>query len=759
MPIMKQKFFTLLTAFLMVVPFISIPAITMAANQSPVGYVDGFKSNSDVLAGWAVDGDSPSQSLAIHIYLDKSYAQGGQLIGYLTASIPRSDVNSVTQLPGDHGFEFTIPAQYKDGTTHSLYIYAIDPQGGENPQLNGSPFPFQINALGNGSVSSQVNGSTLTLKTAAWVAGAITSLNFRGVEFIDSYDHGRELQTAVQFNNYGECYNPTEGGPRDDGTGLTSTSLLKAFNASGNTITSTNQMAFWLWPGQSSSGCGNASVAQNTTKLSDYILEKNVSIGFQNIPNVIKYTATFTVPRAHSSAVFAPTTGYTPSSFSEFWTFSTTTKQASMFSLSGTLTEQGKPTIFATPDHNSAIAIYSPNLPDQFNLGYAIGKFDPNVTDNHPTNEFGCVHREYNLVAKQYSYTCYVVVGTFNEVTNSLKSLVDYFHPTTTPNPTAPPVLPSTASIITTSLPSGTQNQPYSASIEISANGQISPNITVANLPQGISVSNASAGWPNAIYGDGNKNSNGYYHVDLSGTSTQTGTSEILVEVFNTTHSFNITKKYSLTINPPSVNPAPSTGQAHPNNTNILGPDGTVYLIQGGYRSPYTSAGAFLSYGFNTWAGVMPATTGDMNLPLSNYTPSGSTNTTTYFIPPRNGSLINDKGTIYLITNGLRIGFASEQAFLGLGYSYATVQPGDTSFMVALAPINNSAMSHPDGTLVNDNGTIYIMKNNTRMGFPSLQIFFSWGFELNEVVPANSYDRGAPVSGLVNTRMANQLSI
>jgi hypothetical protein len=148
-----------------------------------------------------------------------------------------------------------------------------------------------------------------------------------------------------------------------------------------------------------------------------------------------------------------------------------------------------------------------------------------------------------------------------------------------------------------------------------------------------------------------------------------------------------------------------------------------------------------------------------MSLPISTYTPTGSTNTTTYFIPPRNGSLINDKGTIYLITNGLRIGFASEAAFFGLGYSYGTVQPGDTSFMVSLAPINNSAMAHPDGTLINDNGTVYIMKSNTRLGFPSLAVFDSWGLRLNEIVTANSYDRLAPVSGVLNTRMANQLSI
>jgi hypothetical protein len=203
-----------------------------------------------------------------------------------------------------------------------------------------------------------------------------------------------------------------------------------------------------------------------------------------------------------------------------------------------------------------------------------------------------------------------------------------------------------------------------------------------------------------------------------------------------------------------------SSGSAHSVGTNVLGSDGTVYFIStGNTRSPYTSAGAFLSYKFNTWASVVSASSADMALPLTTYTPNGSTQVTTYFIPPRNGSLINDKGTVYLITNGLRAGFTLEKVFKELGFSFSNVYPGDTSFMATLAPINSSAIAHPDGTLINDNGTIYVMKNGNRMGFPSMAIFDSWGYWMGEAVKANSYDRQAPVSGVIQTRMSNQLSI
>ena len=200
-------------------------------------------------------------------------------------------------------------------------------------------------------------------------------------------------------------------------------------------------------------------------------------------------------------------------------------------------------------------------------------------------------------------------------------------------------------------------------------------------------------------------------------------------------------------------------GEAHAAGANIS-LDSVVYRIEvGGSRSPFTSAGAYRSYKFNTWGNAFPGTTGDKALPLTTYTPSGSTETKTYFIPPRNGSLINDNGTVYLIIGGLRAGFTSEAVFKGLGYSFSNVYAGDTSFMVSLAPINSSEQLHPDGTLINDNGTLYVMKNGYRMGIPNMAILDSWGYWPSEAVPANSFDRQAQISGVLEQRLPAQLNI
>lgn len=200
---------------------------------------------------------------------------------------------------------------------------------------------------------------------------------------------------------------------------------------------------------------------------------------------------------------------------------------------------------------------------------------------------------------------------------------------------------------------------------------------------------------------------------------------------------------------------------SHAVGTNILGTDGTVYRIdEGNRRSPYTSEGAFLSYKFNSWSNVVSANVQDMNLPRSTYSPCGLTNPITYYIPPRSGSLINDQGTVYLITNGARAGFASQQAFSELGYSFSNVYPGDTSFMcLTEEPINTSARKHPYGTLIKDNGTLYVMKDGYRVAFPSMEVLESWGYWASEAVPANDFDRAAEVSGVMQLRMSNQMSI
>src|SRR6185312_17234132 len=89
--------------------------------------------------------------------------------------------------------------------------------------------------------------------------------------------------------------------------------------------------------------------------------------------------------------------------------------------------------------------------------------------------------------------------------------------------------------------------------------------------------------------------------------------------------------------------PLAALAAVHADGTNVSDASGTVYMIVSGQRRPYTSAGAFLSYGFNSFASVAQASAEDLALPVGS------------FIPPQDGSIIcsdrgSDKGTCYEIS-------------------------------------------------------------------------------------------------------------
>jgi hypothetical protein len=284
------------------------------------------------------------------------------------------------------------------------------------------------------------------------------------------------------------------------------------------------------------------------------------------------------------------------------------------------------------------------------------------------------------------TYTIYLNINNPNWSGSGVSGASKQFTLTVKPANPAPYFL-----INTNQLSAATVGKYYTNKIDFQyiTNGtNYASNATFSGLPPGITTDSTSG--QNTAYGIIYNNPGS---VTISGTPTAAGTYTVTVSLTDQ-NSANLTKQFILTVNSPSSPapaPQPVSGSTHADYTNVAAPDGTVYRIENGTRYPYTSAGAFLSYGFNTWGAVVPATTGDMALPVATYRPSGSTQQTTYFIPPRNGSLINDKGTIYLITNGTRVGFANAQSFLELGYSFSNAQPGDTSFMVTLAPSSKMA--------------------------------------------------------------------
>ncbi len=106
----------------------------------PVGHLERIEPNG-LAVGWTLDPNCPEQSIDLHFYLDGP-AGRGEFVGGIRGDRPRLDVNESTGYPGDHGFLFEIPGEHLDGSQHELYAYALDPAGGHNPLLVGSPMKF-----------------------------------------------------------------------------------------------------------------------------------------------------------------------------------------------------------------------------------------------------------------------------------------------------------------------------------------------------------------------------------------------------------------------------------------------------------------------------------------------------------------------------------------------------------------------------------------------------------------------------------------
>lgn len=269
---------------------------------------------------------------------------------------------------------------------------------------------------GNGSIPGPFKDSEIVITTTARLAGAIHSLTWSGKEFINSADHGRQLQSASNFDAgslfTGETFNPTEAGSRHDGAGEQSTSRLLHYIAQGNQLQTTNQMAFWLRPGDLSDG----HPAKNTTTLSNHLLTKRVTIGYRDLPNVIQYDVTFGVPvgESHKYAQFEALTGYMPAEFNHFVTFNPATSQFEP--LSDGPGEQKYPVALSTENGDFAMGIYSPDQPSKGfeNAGYGRWNFEP-----EQVVKWNCVFRirETNgIAADDYSFRTFVIVGTLDDV-------------------------------------------------------------------------------------------------------------------------------------------------------------------------------------------------------------------------------------------------------------------------------------------------------------------------------------------------------
>lgn len=259
-----------------------------------------------------------------------------------------------------------------------------------------------------------VAGEPLTLRSGPGFAGAVSSLTFRGVEFLDSADHGRLLQGAISFDGRGECLNPTQAGASSDGRHRSTSRLLTAEAGPSAWRTST-RMAYWLRPGQTCTGPDGPEPADNETRLSDVVHDQTLAPGWGGQPHAIGHAITFTTTMPRTSAVVEALTAYVPARFSAVLTFDPASgRLAADPAARAGPGEQDHVVALATPDGRSAIALWSPDP------GARFGRFV--FADSGKLN---VVFRpEGPYPAGRHAYRAVTVVGTRAEVEATLRALI-----------------------------------------------------------------------------------------------------------------------------------------------------------------------------------------------------------------------------------------------------------------------------------------------------------------------------------------------
>ena len=313
-------------------------------------------------------------------------------------------------------FTAVISAANANGSgSRALAITIVD----NSPRING-----------DATISGMFDGSPLVIRTASKFAGAIYSLNWKGVEFINSNDHGRLLQSASDFDGGGECFNPTEAGSAHDGSGPTSTSRLLAILKQGpNVLLTTTQMAFWLAPGQKDGRrCVNGAV--NKTILSNHRLSKNITVGFAGKPNVISYLVNFATPpdERHTKALFEALTGYMPGMFSKFWTYDGATLRGAPSLGEKKWWSQPLPIIVGTPDGRFCLGIYSPDLPEINHPNAYATVVLPTAHGLVTKWNMTFTYKDADVQPGQaYSFKMFLIVGNVAQVQESMKQLITAF--------------------------------------------------------------------------------------------------------------------------------------------------------------------------------------------------------------------------------------------------------------------------------------------------------------------------------------------
>ena len=292
----------------------------------------------------------------------------------------------------------------------------------------------QVN--GNATISAPALGHTLSVGTSSQFGGGVSSIKWGDKEFINNYDHGRQLGPNYQFFNRFICYNPYETGSLEDAKKPTSTSRVLSLTASGNRLESETQMAWYyaeFYEGTSPQDfCGDPAlwlpVVPYTSPLSDYRVHKTVTIGFAGIPNVIEYLTEVFIPEPVLKGINNPTAvlNYEFASVRSYDVISKDYRNIRFPSGEDDLIK-----VLSTADGNYALGWYAPELLQPYGVPGSVNWWlmeppHPSYPDpDYPCAHIGTVHRyeSFNGPGWFPQDRVYLVIGNLDQVKTGLANV------------------------------------------------------------------------------------------------------------------------------------------------------------------------------------------------------------------------------------------------------------------------------------------------------------------------------------------------
>lgn len=158
----------------------------------------------------------------------------------------------------------------------------------------------------------------VTIQSNGVAGGSLWRWFWNGMQFVNTRDYGRQIQTALFHGNK----NPTEAGDQHSDLGLPAarrhgSPILNNHNSGTTQVTRAIPLDFI--PENFGGG------ADHPVVWMDMVIGKDVTLNFNGMGSVAKYTTVVSVPTTLSNASIEIPTGYLRANFNRFWTYNAET--------------------------------------------------------------------------------------------------------------------------------------------------------------------------------------------------------------------------------------------------------------------------------------------------------------------------------------------------------------------------------------------------------------------------------------------------